>query len=94
MGGTRFNREVHRNYASIFITVQPRQEVHYQYGPDSNLFQYGSQYYIELCGDRSMNVCLSSGSTMRITVALTVTAAGGLLPHMFIFKAKLGGHVQ
>ena len=41
-----------------------------------------------------MNVCLSSGSTMRITMALTVTAAGGLLPPMFIFKVKSSGHVQ
>ena len=45
-------------------------------------------------GDRSVNVCLSSGSTMCITVALTVTAAGGLLRPMFVFKAKPGGHVQ
>ena len=45
-------------------------------------------------GDRSVNVRLSSGSTMCVTVALTVTAAGGLLPRMFVFKAKPGGHVQ
>ena len=45
-------------------------------------------------GDRSVNVCSSSGSTMRITMALTVTAAGGLLPPMFVFKAKPGGCVQ
>ena len=45
-------------------------------------------------GDRSVNVRMSSGSTMCITVALTVTAAGGLLPPMFIFKVKPGGHVQ
>ena len=45
-------------------------------------------------GERSVNVRSSSGSTMRVTVALTVTAAGGLLPPMFVFKAKPGGHVQ
>ena len=45
-----FGRAVRRNYASIFLTVKPRQEVHYQHGPDTNLFQYGSQYYGELCG--------------------------------------------
>ena len=45
-------------------------------------------------GDLSMNVHSSSGSTMHVTVALTVTAAGGLLPPMFVFKAKPGGHVQ
>ena len=45
-------------------------------------------------GDRSVNVRSSSGSTMCVTVALTVTAAGGLLPPMLVFKAKPGGHVQ
>ena len=45
-------------------------------------------------GDQSVNVHLSSGSTMCVAVALTVTAAGGLLPPMFVFKAKPGGHVQ
>ena len=45
-------------------------------------------------GDQSMNVHSSSSSTMCITVALTVTAAGGLLPPMFVFKAKPGGCVQ
>ena len=45
-------------------------------------------------GDQSMNACLTSGSTMHITVALTVTAAGGLLPPMFIFNVKPGGHGQ
>ena len=41
-----------------------------------------------------MNVHSSSGSTMHVTVVLTVTAAGGLLPPMFVFKVKPGGHVQ
>ena len=45
-------------------------------------------------GDRSVNMHLSSGSIMHVTLALTVTAAGGLLPPMFIFKMKPGGHVQ
>ena len=41
-----------------------------------------------------MNICSSSGSTMCVTVALTVTATGGLLPPMFVFKVKPGGRVQ
>ena len=45
-------------------------------------------------GDRSVNVDSSSGSTMHVTVALTVTAAGGLLPPMFVFKAKPGSRAQ
>ena len=31
---------------------------------------------------------------MHVTVTLTVAAAGGLLPPMFVFKVKPGGHVQ
>ena len=54
VGNTRFCGEVHHNYASIFLTVKLRQEVHYQHGPDTNLFQYGSQYYIEPCGGSMM----------------------------------------
>ena len=45
-------------------------------------------------GGRSMNVHSSSSSTMHVTLALTVTVAGGLLPPMFIFKVKPGGCVQ
>ena len=45
-------------------------------------------------GDQSVNVCSSSSSTMHVTVALMVIAAGGLLPPMFVFKVKPGGHVQ
>ena len=45
-------------------------------------------------GDRSVNIHLSSSSTMHVTLALTVTAAGGLLPPMFIFQVMPGGHVQ
>ena len=38
MGDTRSSREVCPNYMAIFVTVQLRQEVHYQYGPDPNVF--------------------------------------------------------
>ena len=42
----------------------------------------------------SVNVHSSCGCKMHVTVALTVTAAGGLLPPMFVFKAKPGDCVQ
>ena len=45
-------------------------------------------------GDQSINVHSSSSSTMHVTLALTVAAAEGLLPPMFVYKAKPGGHVQ
>ena len=59
-----------------------------------NFFSMVPNTMLNHVGDRSVNVCLSSGSTMCVTVALSVTAAGGLLPPMFVFKAKPGGHVQ
>jgi hypothetical protein len=39
-------------------------------------------------GTRSVNVHASTGSTMRITVAVGVTAAGGILPLMIVYKGK------
>ena len=49
---------------------------------------------LNFVGDRSVNVRSSSSSTMCVTVAHTVTAAGGFLPPMFVFKVKPGGRVQ
>ena len=95
VGNTRLCRAVHHNYVSIFLTVKLRQEVHYQHGPDTNLFlNMVPNTTLNRVGDRSVNVCSSSGSTMHVTVALSDTAAGGLLPPMFVFKVKPGGCVQ
>ena len=43
---------------------------------------------------RTVNVCKSSSSTMRVTMAVTVTAAGKALPPYFVFKGKLGGQIE
>ena len=45
-------------------------------------------------GARTVNVRTSTSSTMRVTAAVTVTADGGLLPSMLIFKGKKGGRIQ
>ena len=44
-------------------------------------------------GTRSVNVRASTGSTMRITVAVAVTAAGGTLPLMIVYKGKQNGRI-
>ena len=49
---------------------------------------------IEKRGTKSVNVLASTSSTMRVTVALTVTADGTTLPPMFIFKGKPGGRIE
>ena len=41
-------------------------------------------------GERSVNVRSSSGSTMRVTVAVTVTASGDILAPYLVFKGKRG----
>ena len=43
---------------------------------------------------RTVNVCKSSSSTMQVTMAVTVTAAGKALPPYFVFKGKLGGQIE
>jgi hypothetical protein len=44
-------------------------------------------------GSRSVNVRASSGSTIRVTVAVTVTAAGGRLPLLIVYKGKSNGRI-
>ena len=45
-------------------------------------------------GLRTVNVRKSSSSTMRVTMAVTVTAAGTTLPPYFVFKGKPGGRIE
>ena len=93
-GNTRFGREVHCNYTSIFS--QSKRDKRFIINMDQTpiFFSMVPNTMLNRVGDQSVNVCSSSGSTMRVTVALAVTAAGGLLPPMFVFKAKPGGPVQ
>ena len=45
-------------------------------------------------GVKTVNVRSSSGSTMRLTACLAVTASGHWLKPLFIFKGKPGGRVE
>ena len=44
-------------------------------------------------GACTVNVRTSTSSTMRVTVAVTITASGTVLPPMLIFKGKRGGRI-
>ncbi|KAI2511131.1 DNA binding protein [Fragilaria crotonensis] len=45
-------------------------------------------------GARTVNVCTSTNSTMRVTDAVTVTACGKTLPPLIVFKGKGGGRIE
>ena len=45
-------------------------------------------------GARTVNVRTSTNSTMRVTVAVTVTASGKMLPPLIVFKGKGGGRIE
>ena len=49
---------------------------------------------LEQQGSRTVNVRTSSASTMRVTVAVCVTAAGNVLPPFLIFKGKPNGRIE
>jgi hypothetical protein len=49
---------------------------------------------LETRGVRTVNVRSSSGSTMRVTVAVTVTAGGDLLTPLLVFKGVPGGRIE
>ena len=45
-------------------------------------------------GEKTINICLSSCSTMRLTACLSMTAAGQWLKPLFIFKDKGGRRIE
>jgi hypothetical protein len=45
-------------------------------------------------GSKTVSVHTSSDSTKRITVAVSVTASGSMLPPLLIFNAKPNGRVE
>ena len=49
---------------------------------------------LDQVGARTINVRTSSGSTIRVTLAVTVTASGTTLPPLMVFKGKPNGRIQ
>jgi transposase-like protein len=48
---------------------------------------------LEPIGSTTVNVRTSAGSTMRVTVAVTVTAGGDMLPPLVVFKGQPKGRI-
>ena len=57
-------------------------------------FDMTSGRTLETAGNRTVNGQTGTSSTMRVTVAVTVTANGEMLKPMIIFKGKPGGRIQ
>jgi hypothetical protein len=49
---------------------------------------------LERIGSRTVNVRTPTASTLRVTVAVTITANGDMLPPLFVFKGKPGGRIS
>jgi hypothetical protein len=49
---------------------------------------------LEPIGSRTVNVRTSTGSTLRVTIAVTVTANGDMLPPLIVFKGKPKGRIS
>ena len=49
---------------------------------------------LEASGAQTVNVHTSTSSTMQVTVAVTVTASGDMLPPLFVFKGKPRGQIE
>ena len=48
---------------------------------------------LNVAGERSINVRTSTGSTMQLTCAVTVSAAGDILRPFIVFKGKRDGRI-
>lgn len=68
-----------RNRDPRFVINMDQTPVYFSMTPTTTL---------NIRGARTVNIRSSSGSTMRVTVALTVTAAGTLLKNLLIFKGE------
>ena len=68
-----------------FIVNMDQTPVFFSMTPNSTL---------ETLGARSINIRASSGSTMRVTLAVFVTANGETLPSYMIFKGKANGRIN
>ncbi len=48
---------------------------------------------LEVVGKKTIHICTSMNNTKRVTVAVTITADGMLLPLTLVFKGKLNGRI-
>ena len=94
--------EVHEGKAKAFILTTrtllqgPHRHKKYIINMDQTAvyFSMTPGTTLEKRGAKSVNVRSSSGSTMRLTACLGVTADGHWLKPLFIFKGKEGGRIE
>ena len=79
---------------SQVVWGQSRSVIDHQHGPNPNVFSILPRATLEASGAQTVNVHTSTSSTMQVTVAVTVTASGDMLPPLFVFKGKPGGQIE
>ncbi len=47
----------------------------------------------EVIGEKTIHICTSTNDTKRVTMAVTITADGTLLPSTLVFKGKPNGRI-
>ncbi len=52
-----------------------------------------SKRMFEVIGEKTIHICTSTNDTKRVTVAVTITADGTLLPSTLVFKGKPNGRI-
>jgi transposase-like protein len=57
-------------------------------------FLMTSKTTLDPVGSKTVHVRSSKNASMRVTVAVTVTSSGDMLPPMFVFKGAPGGRIQ
>lgn len=57
-------------------------------------FNMNSNQTLEPIGSRSVNIQTGTSSTMRVTVAVTLTASGEMLKPLIVFKAQPNGRIE
>jgi hypothetical protein len=57
-------------------------------------FSMTSKTTLEPVGSKTVNVRTSKNASMRVTVAVTVTASGDMLAPLFVFKGAPGGRIE
>jgi hypothetical protein len=56
-------------------------------------FSMSSKKTLELIGKKTIHIRTSTNDTERVTVAVTITVDGTVLPSTLVFKGKPGGHI-
>jgi len=56
-------------------------------------FSMSSKRTLEVIGKKTIHIRTSTNDTKRVTVAVTITADGTLLPSFLVFKGKPGGRI-